>query len=205
MRKPCLECVLKHLGAAAVYIDEVQMGYPNYFGFVYGQLDHAASECIDSMPALAWAIREHRIMWANTRRSLKPHRIPFEALFDYIDTVEEIGEEVEPPSEIYSGLPTGEDGKPIFSMDTRPDTDYEDSPVIVDADKLTPEDLAEGVPCPCHDKSDREYGTEVDMKKVLAISEGSEHADRMPPAITPDMVGGETAEDVLPLNHSTPN
>lgn len=126
MRKACLECVVKHLGSAAVYIDEVQTGYPNYFGFVYGQLDHAASECFEEIPDLAWIIREHRIKWANTRRSEKPHRIPFEAMFDYIDTVEEVGDALDIPEEVYAGLPTGDDGKPVFSMDTRPSAEEDD-------------------------------------------------------------------------------
>lgn len=120
MRKSCLECVIKHLGSAAVYIEEVQMGYPNYFGFVYGQLDHAASECFEEIPELAWAIREHRIKWANTRRNEHPHRIPFEAMFDYIDTVEEVGDVLEVPEDVYAGLAKGDDGRPVFSMDTRP-------------------------------------------------------------------------------------
>lgn len=120
MRKSCLECVIKHLGSAAVYIEEVQTGYPNYFGFVYGQLDHAASECFEEIPELAWTIREHRIKWANTRRNDHPHRIPFEAMFDYIDTVEEAGEVLEVPEDVYAGLDKGDDGRPVFSMDTRP-------------------------------------------------------------------------------------
>lgn len=128
MRKSCLECVIKHLGSAAVYIEECQIGYPNYFGFVYGQLDHAASECLEEIPDLAWAIREHRIKWANTRRNEKQHRIPFEAIFDYLDTVEEIGEVIEVPEEVYEGLYKGEDGKPVFSMDTRPPEEEPENP-----------------------------------------------------------------------------
>lgn len=120
MRKSCLECVAKHLGSAAVYIEESSMGYPNYFGYAYGELDHAASECLDEIPKLAWAIREHRIKWANTRKSDTPHRIPFDAMFAYIDTVEEAGEALEVPDEVYSGLDKDKDGKPVFSMDTRP-------------------------------------------------------------------------------------
>lgn len=125
MRKSCLECVAKHLGSAAVYIEEVQLGYPNYFGFVYGQLDHAASESMEEIPDLAWAIREHRIKWANTRRNDRPHRIPFEAMFDYIDTVEEVGEVLEVPEEVYAGLSRDEDGNVVFSADTRPDAGEE--------------------------------------------------------------------------------
>ena len=121
MRKTCLECVLKHLGSAAVYIEECAMGYPNYFGFVYGHLDHAASECLHEYPELALTIREHRIKWANSRNG-EWHVIPFEALFDYINVLEELGETdgVEIPPEAYSGLDLNEEGKPVFSMDTRP-------------------------------------------------------------------------------------
>ncbi len=126
MRRSCLECVLKHLGDAAVYIEECAMGYPDYFGFVYGHLDHASSECLSEFPDLAMTIREHRIKWANTRRDDKPHKIPFEAIFGYIDTMEEAGREVEIPPEVYAGLTLGEDGKPVFSMDTRPPMDWED-------------------------------------------------------------------------------
>lgn len=120
MRKTCLECVAKHLGSAAVYIEEVAMGYPLYFGYVYGQLDHAASECLAEYPNLAVAIREHRIRWAATRGEPieKQHVIPFEALFDYIDLLERVGN-LEIPEEVLEGLPR-EDGKVVYSMDTRP-------------------------------------------------------------------------------------
>lgn len=142
MRKSCLECVIKHLGSAAVYIEEVQMGYPNYFGYVYGQLDHAASECIEEIPDLAWAIREHRIKWANTRRNEHPHKIPFEAMFDYIDTVEEVGEVLEVPGDVYAGLDEGDDGRPVFSMDTRPHSESNEEKHDV---KLGPLEIASGL------------------------------------------------------------
>ena len=128
MRKSCIECVLKHLGSAAIYIEETELGYPNYFGYAYGELCHAASECINEIPDLAWAIREHRIKWANMRHNEKQHRIPFEAIFDYLDTVEEIGEVFEVPAEVYAGLDKGEDGKPVLSMDTRPSEEEPENP-----------------------------------------------------------------------------
>lgn len=126
MRNSCLECVVKHLGSAAVYIEETQMGYPDYFGYVYGELDHAASECMEEFPDLAMAIREHRIRWANTRKSQKHHVIPFEALFAFIDTIEEVGEAIEVPEDVYSGLKRDKDGSVIFSEDTRPHKVKED-------------------------------------------------------------------------------
>lgn len=125
MRKSCLECVAKHLGSAAVYIEEVKAGYPNYYGYVYGELDHAASECLEEVPDLAMAIREHRIRWAATRKDLVVHRIPFEAMFDFIDAMEIVGSKMKMkvPEEVYAGLPRDKDGCVIFSMDTRPVSD----------------------------------------------------------------------------------
>ena len=120
MRKSCLECVLKHLGSAAVYAEEVAMGYPNYFGYVYGELQHAASESLEECPDLAWAIREHRIRWSATRNDKKPHRIPFEAMFSYISMLEESESSISVPDEVYEGLPRNEDGTVAFSTDTRP-------------------------------------------------------------------------------------
>lgn len=123
MRKSCLECVAKHLGSAAVYIEECRLGYPNYYGYVYGELDHAASEAVAQFPDFAWAIREHRIMWANTRKTDKPHAIPFEAMFAYIESVMMAEEVLEVPEEVLSGIKRNEEGYPIFSMDTRPGGD----------------------------------------------------------------------------------
>ena len=120
MRKSCLECVAKHLGSAAVYMEECSMGYPNYYGFAYGHLDHAASECIEEVPDLAWAIREHRIKWADTRRDKQPHVIPFEAMFDYINAMEESREAIDVPDEVYAGRSRDGGGNIVFSMDTRP-------------------------------------------------------------------------------------
>ena len=121
MRKSCLECVAKHLGSAAVYIEECELGYPNYYGYAYGELNHAASECRSKYPDLAWAIREHRIKWAESRNGDNPHRIPFEAMFDFISILEQSeDEDIAVPEEVLAGLDMGEDGKPVYSMDTRP-------------------------------------------------------------------------------------
>ena len=121
MRKSCLECVAKHLGSAAVYVEECELGYPNYYGYAYGELVHASSECLADYPDLAWAIREHRIKWGETRSSDKPHRIPLEAMFGYISALESMGgESLAIPDEVLEGLDKGEDGKTVYSMDTRP-------------------------------------------------------------------------------------
>ena len=122
MRKSCLECVAKHLGSAAVYIEECELGYPNYYGFAYGELAHASSECHSQYPDLSWAIREHRIKWAQSRTSKKPHRIPFEALFAFLSVLGELeeGVEMKVPDEVLEGLDRDKDGNVAFSMDTRP-------------------------------------------------------------------------------------
>lgn len=122
MRKSCLECVAKHLGSAAVYVEECELGYPNYYGYAYGELVHASSECLADYPDLAWAIREHRIKWGETRSSEKPHRIPFEAMFDYIAVLESLTDEanIAVPVEVLEGLETNDKGKVVYSMDTRP-------------------------------------------------------------------------------------
>ena len=123
MRKSCLECVVKHLGSAAVYIEECELGYPDYYGYAYGELNHAASECRFSYPDLAWAIREHRIKWAESRNSEKPHQIPFEAMFAFISTLEDSGDaagDIAVPEEVLAGLDKDEGGHPRYSMDTRP-------------------------------------------------------------------------------------
>lgn len=120
MRKTCLECVAKHLGSAAVYIEETMMGYPNYYGFAYGELNHASSECMTDYPELAKVIREHRIEWGNTKERDYPHRIPFEALFAYIRDLDYAPEPLEIPAEAKVGLKQDEDGNVLYSMDTRP-------------------------------------------------------------------------------------
>ena len=120
MRKTCLECVAKHLGSAAVYIEETMMGYPNYYGFAYGELAHASSECMADHPELARVIREHRIQWGESRTRDDPHRIPFEALFAYIQDLEQAGEALGIPAEAREGLRQDEDGNVLYSMDTRP-------------------------------------------------------------------------------------
>lgn len=120
MRRSCLDCVLKHLGSAAVYLEEISLGYPNYVGFAVGQLDHAAAECLREHPDLAWVIREHRIQWFATRNDKHPHVIPFEALFDYIAALSGTKSRIAVPDEAIAGLDRDSNGNVVFSMDTRP-------------------------------------------------------------------------------------
>lgn len=120
MRKSCLECVAKHLGSAAVFIKEYNMGYPAYYGYVYGELDHAAAESFRDFTKLSQVIREHRLKWAETRDDPSPHNIPFEAMFTFIDDMKGADMQLEIPNEIMAGLEKDKNGNLVISMDTRP-------------------------------------------------------------------------------------
>ena len=120
MTRPCLDCVAKHLGSAAVFIKEYNMGYPAYYGYVYGELDHAAAESFREFTKLSQVIREHRLKWAATRDDPSPHSIPFEAMFAFIDGMKDAGMQLEIPNEVMAGLEKDEYGNIVISMDTRP-------------------------------------------------------------------------------------
>lgn len=56
----CLMCVSKHLGQAAVLMDEARQGYPMHRWLAIGHMGEAARECCDKCPALAEKIRAYR-------------------------------------------------------------------------------------------------------------------------------------------------
>ena len=66
MRETCLDCVLKHLGQAAVLADEALMGYPLHKFYAIGHLAEASSECISKHPGLAHKIRDARLVYQDT-------------------------------------------------------------------------------------------------------------------------------------------
>lgn len=123
MRKPCLGCVLKHLGAAAVLEEEIRNGYPMYAYLLYGHMDQAAAEAWGSNQMLSKVIRQHRIYF----QYKKDYDIPFEALAEYATAVmnlENEGEEetaaaLVPPKACLTGLTVDDKGEPHFSGDTR--------------------------------------------------------------------------------------
>lgn len=51
MRESCLECVMKHVGKAAVLIHELR-DYPFHFIYVIGNLSEAEDECEKDYPEL---------------------------------------------------------------------------------------------------------------------------------------------------------
>ena len=122
MRKPCLGCVLKHLGAAAVLEEECRNGYPEYDFLVFGHLDQACAESWGVNQTLAKVIRQHRVNF-----QYKPgYDIPFEPLASYVRAV--IGAEDDPetagalmpPKDCLRGIETDKQGNPVFDGDTRP-------------------------------------------------------------------------------------
>ena len=55
--KPCLACCLKHLGQAAVLVDEALNGYPLHWHLAVGHMAEAESEVLGGHQDLAAAIR----------------------------------------------------------------------------------------------------------------------------------------------------
>ena len=103
MRQPCLQCFRKHIGNAAVLIEEYHDGYTNYLHMISGHLDQAAQEIRGYNKTLALVVRAHRIKWQENPE----YRIPFEALDQFSQDMEamiEKGDELEIPEECYEGL-----------------------------------------------------------------------------------------------------
>ena len=106
MRKPCLQCFRKHMGNAAVLLEEIADGYQYKF-LVIGHLDQAAQEIRGFNFELAKLVRAHRIRLQNLDFD---YDIPFEEIDTYIDTVERMPDHDKPsvwpavPDECYRGL-----------------------------------------------------------------------------------------------------
>lgn len=76
MRKYCIDCTLKHLGSAAIQIEECLDGYPNFDIYVIGNLDQASQEIRELSPEMCQIIRAHRVNWMEDHY----YKIPFEEL-----------------------------------------------------------------------------------------------------------------------------
>lgn len=100
MRQGCLQCFRKHMGEAAVALEEVHDCYP-YKYLVSGHMAHAEEEIREFSPELAKIVRAHRIMLQND--DYRTYMVPFEAFDRLIDDVEALNSD-EP----------GTDGKPVF-------------------------------------------------------------------------------------------
>lgn len=84
MRQPCLQCFRKHIGNAAVLIEEVLDGYAGYKHMVCGHLDQAAQEIRGYSFKLSLIVRAHRIKWQQNIE----YGIPFEAMDSFVNDLE---------------------------------------------------------------------------------------------------------------------
>jgi len=60
MRESCIECVLKHVGQAAVLMHETVKGYDYHFVYVVGHLAEAEDEAIVDFPDIEQMIYKLR-------------------------------------------------------------------------------------------------------------------------------------------------
>ena len=110
MRMGCFQCFLKHLGNAAVLIEDVHDGY-NYKHLVMGHLDQAAQEIREFSPELARIVRAHRLKLQDN--GFHSYKVPFEALERYAETLENAADIKNPPvipDSCYEGLDKFSDG-----------------------------------------------------------------------------------------------
>lgn len=120
MRQGCLQCFRKHMGEAAVALEEIHNGYP-YKYLVSGHLAHAEEEIRELSPELAKLVRAHRIQLQTD--DFSDYMVPFEAIDSYVDAIRYLPEHVdkdteEPvadpipviPEECYAGLGKLSDG-----------------------------------------------------------------------------------------------
>lgn len=91
MRSSCLDCARKHLGQAAVLIDESMLGYPTHRWRAIGHLAEAESELVTDYLHMAMEIREHRVAYIED----PGYVIPIDGL---IATLTELDSEEEVPS-----------------------------------------------------------------------------------------------------------
>ena len=68
MRTSCLDCARKHIGQAAVLIDESVLGYPTHRWRAIGHLAEAESELTRDYLHMAMEVREHRIAYIGDER-----------------------------------------------------------------------------------------------------------------------------------------
>ena len=132
MRKYCIDCTLKHLGSAAIQIEECLDGYPNFDIYVIGNLDQAAQEIRELSPEMGQIIRSHRVHWMENHY----YKIPFEDLSAVLKMLPELYENLKrndvdtatplknilgdsPYSAITEGLTKDPDGNVLHFFDTR--------------------------------------------------------------------------------------
>ena len=60
-RPTCGRCAIKHIGQAAILMNETRMGYPLHIYYALAHMAEASDELIDMMPDEAAAVREERL------------------------------------------------------------------------------------------------------------------------------------------------
>ena len=130
MRKYCIDCTLKHLGSAAIQLEECLDGYPNFDIYVIGNLDQAAQEIRELSPEMGRIIRSHRVNWMIDHY----YKIPFEELSGVIKILQGLYDNTDrnakpmslrdvlgdsPYSAITEGLSKDPDGNLVPLLDTR--------------------------------------------------------------------------------------
>lgn len=80
MRKPCLNCVIKHLAQAYVLKLESEQSYPLHIFLVYGHLAEASEEVYGISIELAEEIRQYRLMLMDDNK----FEIPFFELYEKV-------------------------------------------------------------------------------------------------------------------------
>ena len=86
MRKTCLDCIRKHVGAALVTMDETYMGYPQHACLVEGHLDQAAAEAVKDLPVLAMTLRTFRREWSS---AFNQYLLGYTAFFPSVENLME--------------------------------------------------------------------------------------------------------------------
>lgn len=66
MRSSCLECVMKHVSTAMVYMQEAKLGYPHHKFYAIGELVHAEYEILDRDQGIANVLRVYRRQYFDT-------------------------------------------------------------------------------------------------------------------------------------------
>lgn len=74
-REFCPRCSIKHLGKAAVQLDEARLGYPHHVWYAMANMSEAEDEIVEFLPAEANKIRDARIVLQDSLRDTAGNRL----------------------------------------------------------------------------------------------------------------------------------
>lgn len=81
MRKPCLQCAMKHLAQAEILLEEAALGYPDHYFLAIGHLAEAESEVLGVSIEAATEIRAARLALEHTS-------LPYSDLLELLKSLE---------------------------------------------------------------------------------------------------------------------